>query len=338
VGVTLGVGIAAVNTGNNLLYLVLGLMLSTVLVSGVLSELALRRISIERTLPTRAFAGTECLIELVLFNGKRWLPSFSLRVEDRVPGTTTERRAYFLKVPPQKRETACYRRTPERRGRMQFAGYRVSTRYPFGLIEKGRVLEDPAELLVYPRLSPDETAREGLAPERSEVPSSHIGPGHDIAGIREYRSEDEARSIHWRRTAALGKLVVRERHRDAVARLTLVVDNGRPPEDGSRVRDEAAQNDGGRPTVTNWEQAFERAISRAATIAADALARGSAVDVCVRGGASPTVLPGSPPEPIWRYLALLEAVPLENAPALRRPRSASQVIDLGPGHATEGAA
>ena len=48
--VTIGVGIAAVNTGNNLLYLILGLLLSLLLVSGTLSDLALYQLRAKRCL------------------------------------------------------------------------------------------------------------------------------------------------------------------------------------------------------------------------------------------------------------------------------------------------
>ncbi len=62
VGVTLGVGFAAVNTGNNLLYLVLGLQLSLIIVSGILSELTLRDLVITRKLPARSEAGRTFLV------------------------------------------------------------------------------------------------------------------------------------------------------------------------------------------------------------------------------------------------------------------------------------
>ena len=55
--VTVGVGFAAVNTANNLLYLLLGLLLSLLLVSGVLSDLALWKLRVQRRIPQRLFAG-----------------------------------------------------------------------------------------------------------------------------------------------------------------------------------------------------------------------------------------------------------------------------------------
>ena len=53
VGITLGVGFAAINTANNLLYLLLGLLLALIIVSGVMSELSLRNLTVVRRLPLR---------------------------------------------------------------------------------------------------------------------------------------------------------------------------------------------------------------------------------------------------------------------------------------------
>src|SRR3990170_1927020 len=79
---TLAVGIAAVNTGNNLLYLILGMMLSLIIVSGILSEQSLRKISVEGRFPARIFAQQPVPAELRITNGKRFIPSFSFRVDE----------------------------------------------------------------------------------------------------------------------------------------------------------------------------------------------------------------------------------------------------------------
>ena len=80
---SLAVGLAAVNTGNNLLYLLFAMMLSLILVSGVLSERALRRLTATRTLPPRLFAGTPIPCRVTVANARRWMPSFSLRLRER---------------------------------------------------------------------------------------------------------------------------------------------------------------------------------------------------------------------------------------------------------------
>ncbi len=309
--VTLGVGFAAVNTGNNLLFLMLGLMLSLLLVSGILSEIVLRRVRVARRLPERAFAHAICLVEIVLANDKRRVPSYSLQVEDRADGEPTERRCYFLKVAPRAEQTASYRRTPSRRGVLSLRGFRLGTRYPFGLIEKCRLIPAPDTLIVYPALVPVDRADLAQVLDGLDAPTGRPGHGTELGSLREYRAGDEARTVHWRRTAALGHLVVRARERDAAGRLTLVIDNGRP--------DDAEPDDA-------WHLSFERALSRAAALAAAALAHGAAVDVLARTGASPLVLPGAAPDPIWRFLALLEPVAARDTPPLpSRPPNAHVV-------------
>jgi uncharacterized protein (DUF58 family) len=74
------IGIAAINTGNNLLYVVVAALLSAILVSGVASALVLRSLALDVHLPEHAFAGRPMLARLLLRNDSSWLPSFSVRV------------------------------------------------------------------------------------------------------------------------------------------------------------------------------------------------------------------------------------------------------------------
>ncbi len=297
--VTLGVGAAAVNTGNNLLYLVLGLLLSLIVLSGIMSEQVLRGLTVRRRLPTRAFAGSPGLVEITLENDKQRLPSLSVEAEDVAPDEPTDRRCYFLKIPARGQQSASYPRTPTRRGALRFTQVRVRTRYPFGLFEKGRILALEDELVVYPALAPLPRTLGALGRAGTAAPTSRVGRGTDVAGLREYQEGDEVRAIHWRRSAALDRLVLRERHDDAARRLTLVIDERRPAEADER-----------------WEARFEEALSLAAATAARALEAGSSVEAVARSGRSPLVLPGQPADPVWRFLALLEPVGSEGAPEL----------------------
>lgn len=302
--VTTAVAIASVNTGNNLLFLMLGLMLSFLVLSGIMSELVLRRVRVERRLPERAFAGTTGLVEVVLSNDKPYAASYSLEVEDRAEGLPTERRCYFLKVAPRAQQIAAYRRTPKRRGLVRLSGFRLATRFPFGLIEKWLYFDSASELLVYPALVPVPEPLLSGALGAADSPAGRPGAGSEVSGLRNYRPGDEARSIHWRRTASLGEIVVRERDRDEAARVTLTVDNVRPAD-----------------ADASWDDHFEQVVSRAASVAAIALRRGAAVQITARSSRSPLVAPGSAPDPIWRFLALLETVaPDHDAPDVPVPR------------------
>src|SRR5713226_2658183 len=74
------IGIAAINTGNNLLYVVVAALLSAILVSGIASALVLRSLTLDVHLPEHVFAGRPMLARLLLRNTSAWLPSFSVRV------------------------------------------------------------------------------------------------------------------------------------------------------------------------------------------------------------------------------------------------------------------
>jgi uncharacterized protein (DUF58 family) len=78
--VTLVIGIAALNTGNNLLYIVVAAMLAAILVSGVVSALVLRGLELEVRLPEHVFAARPVVGRIVVRNPRRFLPSFSIRV------------------------------------------------------------------------------------------------------------------------------------------------------------------------------------------------------------------------------------------------------------------
>jgi len=78
--VVLLIGIAALNTGNNLLYIVVAAMLAAILVSGFASALVLRDLELDVHLPEHVFAGRAMLGRIVLRNPRRWLPSFSVNV------------------------------------------------------------------------------------------------------------------------------------------------------------------------------------------------------------------------------------------------------------------
>ena len=74
------IGVAALNTGNNLLYVIVAAMLAAILVSGIASAIVLRDLELEVRLPEEVFAGRPTLGKLVLRNRRRWLPSFSISV------------------------------------------------------------------------------------------------------------------------------------------------------------------------------------------------------------------------------------------------------------------
>ncbi len=78
--VTLVIGIAALNTGNNLLYIIVAAMLASILVSGSVSAWVLRYLELDVQLPEHVFAGRPVVGRIVVRNPRRALPAFSVRV------------------------------------------------------------------------------------------------------------------------------------------------------------------------------------------------------------------------------------------------------------------
>jgi len=79
-GVALVVGIAALNTANNLLFVVLAAMLAAVVVSGMASAAVLRRLQLDVGMPENAFAGRPVNVHVRLQNPRIWMPAFSVKV------------------------------------------------------------------------------------------------------------------------------------------------------------------------------------------------------------------------------------------------------------------
>jgi uncharacterized protein (DUF58 family) len=115
--ITVVIGIAAINTGNNLLYIVVAALLSAILVSGVASAAVLRSLELDVHLPEHVFAGSPLLARLLLRNESRWLPSFSIRVvpAKRGPKKSWRWEAYTFSWPRNRPPESQWIRMPDRR-------------------------------------------------------------------------------------------------------------------------------------------------------------------------------------------------------------------------------
>jgi uncharacterized protein (DUF58 family) len=212
-GLVFSVGFAALNTGNNLLYLVLSLMLAFLVLSGALSEAALRGIDVRRHLPFEWVAGAPARVVLEIANGQRRVWSHAIVVEDRGDegGSGCIGRVFALHVAPGAHERRSYSCVPARRGGLQFRGFRVTTRFPFGLFAKSLWIERPATALVYPPLQPvpPPPARETVRPVGRERRGRSAAPD-EVTGLREFTRGDAARRVHWPASWRRGLLLVRD--------------------------------------------------------------------------------------------------------------------------------
>jgi uncharacterized protein (DUF58 family) len=222
VGFTIGVGLAAVNTGNNLLFLVLGLLLSSIIVSGILAESSIKGVDVQRRLPDVSISGTPALVGIAVKNRKSRSPSFSLEIRER--GGDVSGNAFLVLLPPSATQEATYRFTPARRGLHRFEQIEIVTRAPFGLFEKSRPVDAPTELIVFPqKVTPPEADVDRLMRQGDEG-TSRVGVGQEVHGLRDHRPGEDVRAIHWRTSARIGRLIGIDREQERRRRVCVVLD------------------------------------------------------------------------------------------------------------------
>jgi Protein of unknown function DUF58 len=230
--------VAALNTGNNLLFIILASLLAGILVSGILSHIVLSDLELEFALPEHIFAGKPLISRLTLQNLKWLSPSFSVTVtaQDKTGKKKTAAESgparnilgepvYIPYIPRRSSVTQHVDLTFPRRGRYTQEGFRVSTKFPFGFLRKTRDVPARHEILVLPDVQPTEEFYEILPLVSGEVESLFKGRGHDLYAIRDYQESDSARHVDWKATAKALALKVREFTREDERRLVLVFDS-----------------------------------------------------------------------------------------------------------------
>ncbi len=247
--------IAALNTGNNLLFIILASLLAGILVSGTLSRIVLSDLDLEFVLPDHIFAEHPVFSRLTVSNLKWVFPSFSITISVRdaakgkhrkradslsisVPaqGGTPPRQIlndpiYIPYIPRRSSVTQRVELTFPRRGRYTQDGFRVSSKFPFGFLLKAHELASRQEILVFPSVQPTEEFYEILPLIGGEMESPYKGRGHDLYAIRDYQESDTARHVDWKATAKTQQLKVREFTREDERRLVLVFDVRLPKQD-----------------------------------------------------------------------------------------------------------
>jgi uncharacterized protein (DUF58 family) len=265
---TLVIGVAALNTGNNLLFIIVSVMLAAVIVSGTASASLLRALELDISLPAHAFAGTAAAGRVRLHNLRRIMPAFSVSVvapklrkphwrlkyekttfsfprrnpkvhlsdlnfrfaaDEQDPSPPVLRDpVYFPFIPARATVTSEVNLDFQRRGRYAQESFGLATRFPFSFLVKTRRVPVARELIVYPRVDATDEMLEILPMIRGEFESFMRGRGYDLYRIRNHVPEDSARHVDWKATAKTGQLKVREFTREDERKLRIIFDNPAP--------------------------------------------------------------------------------------------------------------
>lgn len=226
--ILLVIALAAINTGNNLLYLVVATLLSLIIISGFMSESALRKVRTRRvSFPRRAFKGAPVPVSIEISNTKRFITSFSFHVREIPVEDLDSTPAYVLKLLAGETVLRTSSYTFARRGQFTLYGHKVATRFPFGLFLKGKEEETKGAILVYPAVSMLKTAPPPASTPQMYGPSAHAGKGDgtEIYGLRKYTSSDDARHIHWKSAARTVRLLAKEYEKEQESRVVVIFEN-----------------------------------------------------------------------------------------------------------------
>ncbi len=221
IGIALLLGIGAVNTGNNLLYLVLSLLISIITISGILSELTLRDVVLKRLYPTTLVAGEPSLLRVEVVNAKG-RAAFNIQVAEVAHSAELQLRPGHVLHLAASETGQCFQTVqPQRRGLLATSGLAISTTYPFGFARKSRIFERSAHFVVLPTVAEVDLGPRGSGGRGEREHSRRVGHGSEFRGLREARQGDALRDIHWKVSARRDRLIARE-WEDEVTRVVIV--------------------------------------------------------------------------------------------------------------------
>jgi uncharacterized protein (DUF58 family) len=252
------VGLGAVISANNLLFLILAAMMATVLVSGLVSRLCLAGLELDFLVPEHVCAERKVPGKLIVRNEKWLISSFSIRVE-AIPdsgGPAMPTSVYFPLVQARTAQEATVDVRFPKRGAYRQNGFAFSTAFPFGFLQKSARVTLRRDTLVYPSIDPRPGFEEMLASIAGEIETHYRGLGKDFYRIRPYEAFESARHVDWKATAHVGSLQVREFAREQEQTVEIFLDRDIPPD------------------MYDW---FETAVECAAFLAWELSIRGTAI-------------------------------------------------------------
>lgn len=203
---SIGLGAGAINTGNNLLYLLFGLFLGLILASGVLSDLSLWGLRPSLSFPSQVTAGKNCALAVRLVNTKKKIPSLSvtLVLEGDLEGRVVQLPIFVPSISGGSVFTGQFLWAPPVRGIFICRSLKLQTRFPFGLLVKWwTITPHVSEMLISPRRVSIQHSLEQYAAQFFQTSELRDARGESsvLRTLRSYMPSDSVRRIHWKASA-----------------------------------------------------------------------------------------------------------------------------------------
>jgi len=277
--------LAAINTSNNLLYMVLSVLLSVLLLSVFLLELNFKFLETDILLPPRCIAGDVFSFSIRIRNLRRVFPMISVRIEPAGGGPLNFEPFYFAGINPLGHAKHISESVLSRRGRYTVREVIGASRFPFGLLSKKHKCDVRGEIVCYPAIVPRDRLNISALDEQGTIQRPERGAGYELHTIRDYVYSDGARHVHWKASAKTASLKTREFAADEGRRVILALDRfGTPEESGD----------------------FEEQVTSAASLAFHCTRDGSDVSFVSDDWQSGTGSPEVVLDSILEYLATVE--------------------------------
>ena len=230
--IALASGFAAINTGNNLLFLGWGMVLAAIVISGVLSESTLRILKLKVIPPDLGRVKETVSLGLELENESTQSPAFATRYSIRLKQDKTQaliHGPFRLRVEALAQLDLHARFVPEARGLYEIEYAEARTAYPFGFFEKIRRFEKKQShsFWVGPARLPVSDLTTSIYTRLGYAPAGSPGNGEEFFSLRDFRQGEDPRGIHWRTSARRGKPLVREHEAMAGNKVLLQLDTSR---------------------------------------------------------------------------------------------------------------
>ena len=264
------------NRGIALIYALFAILAAVALVSALGPRWMLRAASLRFSMPGEASVGDTVAVEVAI-DPEAW-PSRRYFLGLDSPFPFAPGHAVFLSVCG-RGASRTERVRCARRGLFEIGEAAVSCSYPIGLWSLTRALKaQPRHITVFPRVHP--VKRFPLPPGSARISGELERPSPSLGQelfreVREYRSGDNPRHIHWRSSARHGRLMVKQFDAIATSETWIVLDLD------ADVQDERGES-------------FERSVEIAATLACYLIGQGQRCGVAGGGteeGAARLFLP-----------------------------------------------
>ena len=291
--ITLVVGFAGANTGNNALLLVEALLLGVLIVSGFSSRRNVRKLEFHLTSPREIYAEQPHSLNLLVRNLDRF---FSRRI---LVVSCPDQSAPLL-IPSLGRSKSQSSRLDlcfPNRGKVSIPHVHVASIFPVGIFHKGQRYPVGLEFLVFPKIRAAPSLRLHRRNVGDGTSLQAMGRGHELLSLRDFRAGDEQRSVHWKRTARTGEIIVIERESEQDQKVTIVLDNG-----VGKIKSEFERDK------------FESLVSEAATAAYYYLESGFEIEFLSRDLVIPFGRGQAHRIHIMEYLALVEPTEISDHP------------------------